>query len=431
VVKFLTQNFGRYDTSSIGSYMKIGGFDALKKALRTDPAEIIDFISSLKIKGRGGAEYDMGRKLGQARAVTGENKLIICNADEGETTTFKDRELIEHDPFNLIEAMIIVGYLVGATDGYIYMRSEYAHFRPLILGAIRQAANYGFLGTNILGQNFDFKLHLYSGAGAYVCGEGTALIRSIEGKAGRPRMKPPFIKQSGAFARPTCLNNVETLSLVPHLLNDKEAIYAKQGTENSIGTKLISVAGNVNSPGVFEIPFGITVREIIYGLAGGVQHDRNIRLIQFGGASGKIADASILDTPYTYEDLRAAGVMVGSGGILVIDERTDVLDFLRMNQEFFSEESCGQCTPCREGNLHIKIILDKLARQEATETDIEIMKKIARVMSMSSLCGLGETAQNSLLSAMKVFPKVLVARNRKAPINASLRETANLRERGI
>ncbi len=404
-IKFLTQNFGAYDTSSIGSYMNIGGFSALKKAVNMDPEAICTLLSDAKIKGRGGAEYPLGRKWSQARAVRGENKVIICNADEGETTTFKDRELIKNDPFNLIEAMIIAGFVCGATDGYIYMRAEYACFRPLLLNAIRQAKNYGFLGENILGKGFNFNIHLYSGGGAYVCGEGTALIRSIEGKAGRPRMKPPFIKVSGVFARPTCLNNVESLSLVPHLLNDKDT-YLNCGRGESIGTKLISVAGNVNKPGVFEIPFGTTVREIIYDLAGGMQHDRGIQLIQFGGASGKVTDASILDTPYTYEDLRAAGVMVGSGGILVIDKRTSIIDFLRMNQEFFSEESCGQCTPCREGNLHIKIILDKLAAGTATPEDIRTMATIARVMSMSSLCGLGETAQNSLQSAMKKFPEV-------------------------
>ena len=404
-VKFLTKNFGQYDTSSIGSYMNIGGFEALRKAVNMNPEDICTMLTEAKIRGRGGAEYPLGRKWSQARAVRGENKVVICNADEGETTTFKDRELIKNDPFNLIEAMIIAGFVCGATDGYIYMRAEYACFRPLLLNAIRQAKNYGFLGKNILGKGFDFNIHLYSGGGAYVCGEGTALIRSIEGKAGRPRMKPPFIKVSGLFARPTCLNNVESLSLVPHLLQDKTT-YMNCGTGESIGTKLISVAGNVNKPGVFEIPFGTTVREIIYNLAGGIQHDRNIQLIQFGGASGKVTDASILDTPYTYDDLRAAGVMVGSGGILVIDERTSVIDFLRMNQEFFSEESCGQCTPCREGNLHIKIILDKLAKGEATKQDIKTMTTIAKVMSMSSLCGLGETAQNSLLSAMKKFPQV-------------------------
>ena len=404
-IKFLTKNFGAYDTSSIGAYMNIGGFSALKKAVNMDPEDICTLLSDAKIKGRGGAEYPLGRKWSQARAVRGENKVVICNADEGETTTFKDRELIKNDPFNLIEAMIIAGFVCGATDGYIYMRAEYACFRPLLLNAIRQAKNYGFLGENILGKGFNFNIHLYSGGGAYVCGEGTALIRSIEGKAGRPRMKPPFIKVSGLFARPTCLNNVESLSLVPHLLVNSEP-YMQCGSGESIGTKLISVAGNVNNPGVFEIPFGTTVREIIYELAGGIQRDREIQLIQFGGASGKVTDASILDTPYTYEDLRAAGVMVGSGGILVIDKRTSVLDFLRMNQEFFSEESCGQCTPCREGNLHIKIILDKMAAGTATPEDIKTMATIARVMSMSSLCGLGETAQNSLQSAMLKFPEV-------------------------
>ena len=405
-IKFLTKNFGAYDPTSIGSYMKIGGFEALRKAVNMDPLAITALIDAVKIKGRGGAEYDLARKWSQAREVKGENKIVLCNADEGETTTFKDRELIKNDPFNLIEAMIIAGYVVGATEGIIYMRGEYACYRPLILGAIRQAKSYGFLGENILGKGFDYNIKLYSGAGAYVCGEGTALIRSVEGKAGRPRMKPPFIKVSGAFARPTCLNNVESFSLVPHLLLDSEGVYASCGSGNSIGTKLVSVAGNVAKPGVFEIPFGTPIREIIYDLAGGVPHDRKIRLIQFGGASGKIATDSILDTPYTYEALRSAGVMVGSGGILVIDERTSVLDFLRMNQDFFSEESCGQCTPCREGNRHIKIILDKMAENKATAEDIRIMKKIAKVMSMSSLCGLGETAQNTLLSAMQIFPEV-------------------------
>ena len=362
-------------------------------------------IAAAKVKGRGGAAYDMGRKWSQARAVPGEKKVVICNADEGEPCTFKDRELIAQDPFNLIEGMIIAGYTVKAQDGYIYLREEYSHLRPVLLKAIQQAKNYGFLGTNILGKGFDFNIHLYSGAGAYVCGEGTALIRSIEGKAGRPRMKPPFIKQSGLFALPTCVNNVESLSIVPHLLLDDQKEYLSYGNGESIGTKLISVGGNVKHPGVFEIPFGTTIREIIYSLAGGVQDDRNIRLIQFGGASGKIASPSILDTPYTYDDLKAAGVTVGSGAILVVDERTSVLDFLRMTQAFFSHESCGQCTPCREGNLHISLFLDKMAKGTADSIDIESMKRIARIMPMSSLCGLGESAQNALLSALKVFPE--------------------------
>ena len=406
-VKFLTQNFGKYDTSSIGSYIGIGGFDALKKAVTMDGEDIASLIASVKVKGRGGAGYDMGRKWSQAKAVAGENKIVICNADEGESCTFKDRELIKNDPFNLIEAMIIGGWAIGATEGYIYMREEYWHMRPILLGAIEQARSYGFLGENILGhKGFNFDIKLYSGAGAYVCGEGTALIRSIEGKAGRPRMKPPFIKQSGAFARPTCLCNVESLSIVPHLLLDDGGLYASCGYGDSIGTKLISVGGNVNNPGVFEIAFGTPVREIIYDMAGGIQEDRDIQLIQFGGASGRIAGPVVLNVPYTYEALKEAGVGVGSGGMLVIDDRTRVIDFLRMNQDFFYEESCGQCTPCREGNLHIKCILDKIAYNIATQEDVRVMGKIARIMSMSSLCGLGETAQNTLMSAMEIFPEV-------------------------
>ena len=336
-VSFMTRNFGKYDRSSIDSYESVGGFSALKKAIAMTGEEIADRLAACAIKGRGGAGYDMGKKWRQAREVDKPNKVVICNADEGEPCTFKDRTLIENDPFRLIEAMIIAGYSVGAQNGYIYMREEYAHLRPLLLNAIRQAEEKGYLGENILGKDsFSYQLHLYSGAGAYVCGEGTALVESMEGKSGRPRMKPPFIKQCGLFHLPTCVNNVESLCLVPSILLDDQNEYQTYGTPGSMGTKMISVAGNVKKPGAFEIPFGITVREIIYDLAGGVTDGNEIQLIQFGGASGKIASADILDTPYTYEDLSAAGVGVGSGAILVVDQRTSVLDFLRITQAFFS-----------------------------------------------------------------------------------------------
>lgn len=404
-VRFITKNFDKYDPMSIDAYLAIGGFSALKKAVLMNGEDIAAIISAAKVKGRGGAAYDMGRKWSQARAVKGDHKLTICNADEGEPCTFKDREIIRRDPFNLIEGMIIGAYTVRAQDGYIYLREEYRHLRSRLKNAIRQAEERGFLGDDILGiPGFNFHIHLYSGAGAYVCGEGTALIRSIEGKAGRPRMKPPFIKVSGAFALPTCVNNVESFAIVPHLLRDRENVYLSHGSGESIGTKLISVGGNVRRPGVYEIPFGTTVREIIYGLAQGIPDGHALRLIQFGGASGKITDSRVLDVPYTYDDLKAAGVTVGSGAVLVIDERTSVLDFLRMTQAFFSHESCGQCTPCREGNAHQKILLEKLARGEATQEDIALMKKIGGIMERASLCGLGETAQAALLSAMEVFP---------------------------
>jgi NADH-quinone oxidoreductase subunit F len=403
-VTFITKNFGRYDPMSIDSYLSIGGYSALKRAISMDGEDIASKIAEAKVKGRGGAAYDMGRKWSQSRGVKAPHKVVICNADEGETCTFKDREIITHDPFNLIEAITICGYTVNAQDAYIYMREEYRHLRPRILNAIKQAEEKGFLGDRILGTDFSFRIHLYSGAGAYVCGEGTALIRSIEGKAGRPRMKPPFMKVSGLFALPTCVNNVESFAIVPHLLMDDERKYVSYGSGESLGTKLICLGGNVRRPGVYEIPFGTTVRDIVYDLGQGIPGGHGLRLIQFGGASGKVADSRILDTPYTYDDLKKAGVTVGSGSVLVIDDRTTVLDFLRMTQDFFSEESCGQCTPCREGNLHIKLILAKMARGEATQADIREMKKIASIMSISSLCGLGESAQNALLSAMKVFP---------------------------
>ena len=404
-VHFITANFGKYNPASIDSYLEIGGFNALKKAITMDGEDIATCLAKAKVKGRGGAAYDMGKKWSQSRAVPGADKVVICNADEGEPCTFKDRELIKNDPFNLIEGMIIAGYTVKAKNGYIYLREEYRHLRPVLLNALEQAEARGFLGDNILDTDFSYHIHLYSGAGAYVCGEGTALIRSIEGKAGRPRMKPPFMKQCGLFNLPTCMNNVESLSIVPHLLLDDNGEYISYGTADTPGTKVISVAGNVVNPGVFEIPFGMTVREIIYGLAGGVKDGREIRLIQFGGASGKISDASILDTPYTYDALKSAGVTIGTGSILVVDVRTSLLDFLRITQDFFSHESCGQCTPCREGNLQIKLFLEKMARGEATSDDIATMRKIAVIMSRSSLCGLGEAAQSALLSAMKIFPE--------------------------
>lgn len=413
-ISFVTRNFNKYDTASLVSYEAVGGFKALRKALAMDGYDIAAMIGECSVKGRGGAAYDMGKKWAQARDVEGESKVVICNADEGEPCTFKDRTLLQNDPFQVLEGMMIAGWTVGAQNGYLYMRQEYAHLRPLLLSAIAQCEKAGYLGDNILGSGWSYRIHLKSGAGAYVCGEGTALSESIEGKAGRPRMKPPFIKQCGLFKLPTCVNNVESLSLVPGILMDDAGFYKTQGTLDCPGTKLVSVAGNVKKPGVYEVPFGITLREIIYDLAGGVKEDRPIRLLQLGGASGKIASPDMLDTPYTYDDLKKNGLTVGSGAILVVDERTSILGFLRMTQSFFSYESCGQCTPCREGNRHIAIILDKMAESSHTGADIATLKKYASIMAGASLCGLGETAQSALLSAMDRFPDVFTIKEEVA-----------------
>ena len=405
-VSFISRRFGRYDPWDIKDYEAHDGFKALRKALTMDGYDIANVLSENGIQGRGGAAYDMGLKWRQARDEKAARKCVVCNADEGEPGTFKDRELIKRDPFQLLEGMIIAGWAVGAQVGYIYLREEYSHLRALLKNAIAACEKAGYLGQNILNSGLDYTIKLYSGAGAYVCGEGTALAESVEGKAGRPRKKPPYIKQCGVFGLPTCVNNVESLSLVPNVLLDEEGFYKAQGTPDCPGTKMISVSGNVNKPGVFEIPFGTTIREIIE-LAGGVTEGQNLRLVQLGGASGKIASPDQLDTPYTYNDLKKAGLTaVGSGAVLVVDERTSVIGFLRITQEFFNHESCGQCTPCREGNRHITMILDKMAAEEHTQKDIDTLFKFASIMTNASLCGLGQASQSALLSAREHFPEV-------------------------
>lgn len=410
IVSFMTANFGQYDKWSIEDYERIGGFRAIRKAVAMDAGEIPAILSACGIKGRGGAAYEMGKKWAQARAEKGPDKVVVCNADEGEPCTFKDRTLIQNDPFNLLEGLLIAGLVVKAQNGYIYLREEYSHLRPLLRNAISSMREHGYLGKNILGlEGFNYDIHLETGAGAYVCGEGTALVESIEGKSGRPRMKPPYIKQCGLYNLPTCVQNVESLSLVAHVLNDDIDIYKTYGTENSIGTKLVSVAGNVRKPGVFEITFGTKIRDIIYDYAGGIPEDRALRFIQFGGASGKIAGPEILDTPYTYEDLSRFTVTVGSGAILVVDERTSVLEFLRVTQEFFSHESCGQCAPCREGNRHIKEILSRMVDGTHTSEDIEKMRQLANVLRDTSLCGLGQAGQNALRRAFNRYPELFTA----------------------
>ena len=410
-VSFISRNWDKYDPSSLASYESIGGFSALRRVV-LEGFDVVAKLNEADVQGRGGAAYPMGKKWDQARAVKGDRKFNICNADEGEPCTFKDRNIISHDPFQMLEGMIICGYTVGAQDGYIYLREEYKHLRPLLLSAIEQCEKAGYLGENVLGkEGFHYHIHLYSGAGAYVCGEGTALVESIEGKSGRPRMKPPFMKQNGLFYLPTCVNNVESYSIVPGLVMDDAGFYKSQGTPDCPGTKMVSVGGNVKNPGVFEVPFGVTIRDLI-DLAGGVTEGHEIRLVQLGGASGKVASPDQLDTLYTYGDMKKANLTaIGSGAVLVIDDRTSVIDFLRMTQEFFCHESCGQCTPCREGNRHIRMLLDKVAEGTHTADDVAKLKKYADIMSQASLCGLGTSAQSALLTALKKFPEAFAVKS--------------------
>ncbi len=404
-VSIITENFGKYDPNSIDSYLSIGGFSAVKKALSMSSTEIIEMTKKAAVKGRGGAAYDTGRKWAQAAAVPGDDKVVICNADEGEPCTFKDRSIISKDPFRLIEGMIIAGYTVGAQNGYIYLREEYRHLKPLLKNAIQESMDKGYLGDNIQGTPFSFHIHLYSGAGAYVCGEGSTLIESIEGKSGRPRIKPPFIKECGLFQLPTLVNNVETLAIAAAFIQHGVDEYLKYGTAGSPGTKIISLAGNVKNPGAYEIPFGLTLREIIYDIGGGIPDGHELKLFQLGGASGKIGNAALVDTPYTYEDLAKEGLVVGSGGILVVDDRTRVIDFVKSIQDFFIHESCGKCTPCREGNRQIAKIIDRFVEGAPRPDDLQTAERFANIMKNCAFCGLGETAQSTLLSAMRHFPE--------------------------
>lgn len=404
-VRFITENFGRYDPDSIDTYLQVGGFSALKKALEMSFEARIGLMRKAAIKGRGGAAYNAALKWEQAAAVPGENKVVVCNADEGEPCTFKDREILSKDPFRLIEGIIIAGFTADAENGYIYMREEYRFLRPLIQNAIQAAKDKGFLGENILGSGFNFDIQLYSGAGAYVCGEGTALTRSMEGESGRPRSKPPYTKESGFLGLPTLLHNVETLAAAAAVFQNGTDTYSRWGTEGSVGTKLICLGGNVKKPGVYEIPFGVTIREIIYDIGGGPAGTEELHFIQLGGASGKIGPVSLLDTPYTYENLTEVGLLVGSGGVLVADKSTSVLDFLRSVQDFFIHECCGKCTPCREGTRQIAYILDRYAAGKPGKTDLSTLQGLAELMQVTSLCGLGQTAPNALVSAIKHFPR--------------------------
>lgn len=404
-VSFITKHFDKYDPDNLASCQAIGGFNGLKHALGLTPAALIQIISDSGIQGRGGAAYSTGLKWKQAAAVPGVDKVVICNADEGEPCTFKDRTLMEKDPFRLLEGMAIAGYAVGANQGYIYLREEYRHLMPRLQNAIDQARAGRWLGSHIQDTNFNFDITLYSGAGAYVCGEGSTLIESMEGKSGRPRIKPPFIKECGLFQKPTLVNNVETLAAAAAIMDYGADAFKAFGTEKSPGTKLISLAGNVRRPGAYEIPFGMTLRAIIETIGGGLEEGRTLRLLQLGGASGSIAPASFLDTPYTYEDLAKAGLDVGSGGILVVDDRTSVIEFLESIQNFFIHESCGKCTPCREGNRQIGRIIARYAAGTPRPDDLETARRFAEIMSSCSFCGLGETAQSALLSAIRHFPE--------------------------
>ncbi|MDR2921928.1 MAG: NADH-quinone oxidoreductase subunit L [Treponema sp.] len=387
------------DPLSVSEYVKTGGFETLKKASTMKSEDIIAEVKKAKLLGRGGAAYPAGSKWEHLFHIPETPKYIVCNADEGEPGTFKDKLILDRLPLKLLEGIIIAGLTFKAKAGYIYVRGEYRNIQKRLIEAIKNTKDAGFLGK-------DFDIHVISGAGAYVCGENSALLNSTEGKVGRPRIKPPHLAEVGLFLQPTLVNNVESLASIPAIIELGGDEYLKMGHPDSGGTKLVCLSGHVKNRGVFEIPLGrLTLREIIYDpeLGGGIPSGRKLKFFHLGGQSGPIGGPDLLDTVYSYNDLRKAGLGVGSGAIVVMDETVPLLEYLQCVTEFFIHESCGKCIPCREGNRQILQILKKLSAAAGNANDLDTLRRLIRAMTDAAFCGLGQTAAKALESAWKCF----------------------------
>ena len=407
IKRLLTDCADCRDPLSVDEYQHSGGFAALKKAAALKSEEVIAEVKKAKLLGRGGAAYPAGSKWEHLLHIPETPKYIVCNADEGEPGTFKDRLIMEKMPLRLLEGIAIAGFVFRAKAGYIYVRGEYRKIQKRLIAAIENAKAAGFLGSNIFGSGFDFDIHVISGAGAYVCGENSALLNSTEGKAGRPRIKPPHLAEVGLFLQPTLVNNVESFTNIPHILNMGGDAFLEIGHPDSGGTKLVCLSGHSLNRGVFEIPLGkITLRDIIYDpeMGGGIAGGRKLKFVHLGGQSGPICGPDQLDTIYSYTDLKKAGLSIGSGAIVVMDETVPILEYLKGVSEFFIHESCGKCIPCREGNQQLLKFLQKLSLKDAiAEADLDALRRLIRTMSDASFCGLGQTAATALNSAWKFF----------------------------
>lgn len=398
------RNRGMIDPEQIDEYIARGGYAALAKVLNgMEPKEIIEQIKQSGLRGRGGAGFPTGRKWEMVAAATRTPKYLVCNADEGDPGAFMDRSIIESDPHSVLEGMIIGARATGATHGYIYVRHEYPLAHERLVKAIGQAKEYGLLGNDILGKGLDFDISIQQGAGAFVCGEETSLIGSLEGRAPEPRARPPYPAESGVRGCPTNINNVETWANVPEIINKGSAWFAGIGTETSKGTKVFSVVGKVNNTGLVEVPMGITLREIVFDIGGGVPNDKEFKAVQTGGPSGGCIPASLLDLPIDYEKLAEAGSIMGSGGLIVMDEDTCMVDVAKYFLEFLKDESCGKCTACREGLSVMHGILARICEGEGTEADIEQLEELAEAVKDASGCALGGTAPNPVLSTLRYF----------------------------
>ena len=400
-LRLLTANCGN-GTTSLAKYSK---YSAFTKSLGMKPEDVVVEIKASGLVGRGGAAFPTGIKWEGAAKAEADQKYVICNADESEPGTFKDRILLIDDPHRTIEGMLIAGYAIGANKGYIYIRAEYPYILPVLENALNEAREASLLGENILGSGFSFDIEIRVGAGAYICGEETALFESIEGKRGFPRIKPPFPTTHGLFGKPTVINNVETLCNVPLIIAKGAEEYRKIGTEKSPGPKVFCVSGDVQKPGLYEVPFGVTLRELL-DMAGGVANAKQLQTILFGGAAGAFATSAHLDVKMTFEDLRAVGLPLGSGVVMVFDETRDMRQVLKSLGHFFAHESCGKCYPCQMGTQRQKEILDRVASGKTVDGDFVRLQDVGWTMTDASLCGLGQTAASAVLSAMKLWPEL-------------------------
>lgn len=402
--RLVLANCGAINPEQIEEYIAVGGYEALAKAVTTmSPEDVIEEIKKSGLRGRGGGGFPTGMKWQFAKASVSDKKYVICNADEGDPGAFMDRSVLEGDPHKILEGMAICGYAIGADEGYIYVRAEYPLAIKRLRIAIEQAEAMGLLGDNIFGSGFSFKLHIKEGAGAFVCGEETALMASIEGKRGMPRPRPPFPAVAGLWGKPTNINNVETFGNVTSIITNGADWYAGFGTEKSKGTKVFALTGKINNTGLAEVPMGITMREIIYDIGGGITGGKKFKAVQIGGPSGGCLPESMLDLSIDYDSLTAAGAMMGSGGLVVMDEDTCMVDVAKFFLNFTQSESCGKCTPCREGTKRMLEILTRITEGQGREGDIELLEELARNIKETALCGLGQTAPNPVLSTLKYF----------------------------
>ncbi len=409
-IRIALRNCGVIDPEVIGDYIARNGYEALAKCISTyKPEEVIDQIKKSGLRGRGGGGFPTGLKFEITRKSVSDQKYVVCNADEGDPGAFMDRSILEGDPHSVIEAMAICGYCIGADKGLVYIRAEYPLAIERLKIALNQAREIGLLGTNIMGTGFNFNIDLRYGAGAFVCGEETALIHSMEGLRGEPTFKPPFPSVSGYLGKPTNVNNVETFANIPVIINKGADWFSTIGTEKSKGTKVFALAGKINNVGLIEVPMGTTLRDVIYEIGGGIRNGKKFKAVQTGGPSGGCLTEKHLDTPIDYDNLIVAGSMMGSGGMIVMDEDDCMVSVAKFFLDFTVEESCGKCSPCRIGNKRLYEILHKITLGNATMDDIANMKNLCHVIRDTSLCGLGQTSPNPVLSTLNNFYDEYVA----------------------